>query len=83
MKNVILDDRTKLKRLIGEGGLSQTQIARALEGVSKEMFKEAFEMANHGCEPGLCESCYGSFKELAEFFEHAAKKRRAVVKTIY
>jgi len=59
------------------------EIAKALSVVSKALFLEAFDIANPGCEPDLGEYCFNHFKDLAEFFEDAAKKRKAVVKTIY
>ena len=62
---------------------SAAKIAKALSGVSKALFLEAFDIANPGCEPDLGEFCFDHFKDLAEFFEGAAKKRKAVVKTIY
>jgi hypothetical protein len=62
---------------------STAEIAKALSAVSKALFLEAFDIANPGCEPDLGEYCFAHFKDLAEFFEDAAKKRKAVVKTIY
>jgi hypothetical protein len=59
------------------------EVARALAAVSRELFIEAFQEANCECGPDLAEECHLYFKELVQFYAEAAKRKKAVVKTIY
>jgi transcriptional regulator with XRE-family HTH domain len=83
MEKLILDDKLKLKRLIEEAGLTQTEIARALE-VS---FNTVYRWLKKGIQPHPAQSrrLDGLFKEhvdLAPVLEERFKGLKSPVETL-